>query len=1210
MQTLRITQKRDTTGFHVNLFYDNQNANAAFDFTITDEQQRRMRWYLEDFLQNPEPPADQRAREVEAEMQTLGSQLFEKVFESDKIAQRMWAKIMDEAKNVRVELYTGVEAATALPWELLHDSTTGRYLALEAYSFVRVADTIFTPLNVNMKDDERLRILLVICRPSGRNDVPFRSVAARLLKGLDAETREQFQLDVLRPASFDALARRLHDAKAAGKPYHVVHFDGHGTYTDASKVHILRPERSAVQYHREGRHGYLIFENPEKEGGIEFVDGRQLGELLHQTDAPILVLNACQSAYAEAPPTPEDAPPDTPRSDDSSTRQGELKAFGSLAQEVVNAGVGGVVAMRYTVYVVTAAQFVAELYAQIGKGLALGEAVSAGRKHLRDKPQRQISYADTPTNLQDWSVPVVYESQPLQLRPKRDASGITINLQAGQAAQAQNPLDSTLPAEPDIGFWGRDDALLALDRAFDKDAIVLLRAYAGSGKTTTAAEFARWYALTGGLKGGAVIFSSFFQKHTLSGVLADFGRVFAPTLAAAGREWNAIVDPDERRDLALRVLQQIPVLWVWDNVEPIAGFPAGTPSAWTDDEQSELKQFLQDAAKTKAKFLLTSRREERKWLGMLYRDVEMYALMMLERVAMAQELARRANQPIKDVRVWLPLLRYSDGNPLTLRLLMLQALRAKLATKDAILQLVDQLRAGAAKIQDEASEKRDASLAASLSYGFEQAFSATERARIALLHLFQGFVDVDTLVLMGDEDLETPVPVLHDFSREKGIVLLDKAVEIGLLREAGGGYYHIHPALPWYLESEFQRQYPDAIARTNASRAYAEAIGELGNLYFERFNQGQREYINLLEAEEANLLHARRLALQHAAWQDVMAAMQGLQTLYEFTGRTGEWRPLVDEIVPLFCQPDPELPLPERSLSQWSLVMQYRVNIAKEDRHWQEAERLQQIRTEQWRQAAQPYASQADDVLDAAGRGILKSLAVSLEALGSIQREQEQATCVPSYNEAIKYYQRIGNTSAEANAAFNLGHAYKNIAAIRDLEQAHHWYRRSLELTPEGDNLGRAGSLAQLGSVAYLRFMEAQDAEDMGKAEEYLIAALQYYLESMEINPPEDVTGLAINHHQLGMIYKNAGQSQKALYHYQLALHFHEQSGSIYNAAQTRRNMALLFLKQGELTTALAYAQAALSNFQQYGERTLAEQQQMQQLIAAIQQEIDKKGQS
>jgi len=35
---------------------------------------------------------------------------------------------------------------------------------------------------------------------------------------------------------------------------------------------------------------------------------------------------------------------------------------------------------------------------------------------------------------------------------------------------------------PDVGFFGRDETILALDRAFDTQSVVLLNAYAGSAR--------------------------------------------------------------------------------------------------------------------------------------------------------------------------------------------------------------------------------------------------------------------------------------------------------------------------------------------------------------------------------------------------------------------------------------------------------------------------------------------------------------------------------------------------------------------------------------------------------------------------------------------------------------------------------------------------------------------------------------------------------
>src|SRR6185295_12717793 len=273
----------------------------------------------------------------------------------------------------------------------------------------------------------------------------------------------------------------------------------------------------------------------------------------------------------------------------------------------MDAGVAGVVAMRYNLYVVTAARFVAELYASLVRGAALGEAVTLARKNLSDNPLREVIYAPLP--LQDWTVPVVYEATPLQLFPKaKDSGGLKIHVAAGDTASATGSLDPDLPPPPDAGFFGRDETLLALDRAFDRDDIVLLHAYAGSGKTTAAAEFARWYSLTGGVD-GPVLFITFERYLPLPRVLDRIGQVFEPALEGAGVHWLAL-DDATRRQVALQVFAQVPVLWIWDNVEPVAGFPSGTESAWSAKEQKELVDFLRALRETKAKVLLTSRRDE------------------------------------------------------------------------------------------------------------------------------------------------------------------------------------------------------------------------------------------------------------------------------------------------------------------------------------------------------------------------------------------------------------------------------------------------------------------------------------------------------------------------------------------------------------------------------------------------------------------------
>ena len=453
------------------------------------------------------------------------------------------------------------------------------------------------------------------------------------------------RLTVLRPPTFEHLAHVLREAQAAHEPYHLVHFDGHGAWSEYG--------------HRQGGHGYLLFENAAFDENRQLVDGPSLGSLLAETRVAALVLDACQTAYATPPSAPVKVAPDHPHE--------EARAIGSLAQEIMDAGAAGVVAMRYSVYVVTSAQFMAEMYGRLVQGDALGEAASFARKQLHAQPLREIAFDPRP--LQDWMVPVVFEAEPVALFPRRQGGTGFSQGGAGFSLSGSGTQLEGLPPRPDAGFIGRDETLLALDRAFDDNAIVLLHAYAGSGKTTAAAEFARWYRETGGIE-GPVLFTTFEQHQPLARALNDLPRAF-PDIA---QQWFAL-DEAKRRSAALQVMQQLPLLWIWDNVEPVAGFPKGSESKWSAQEQRELADFLRAARETKAKFLLTSRRDERDWLGDLPARIAVPRMPFQERLELARALAAKHQRRLTDVEDWRPLLDFTDGNPLAITVLVGQALR-------------------------------------------------------------------------------------------------------------------------------------------------------------------------------------------------------------------------------------------------------------------------------------------------------------------------------------------------------------------------------------------------------------------------------------------------------------------------------------------------------------------------------------------------------
>jgi tetratricopeptide (TPR) repeat protein len=532
-----------------------------------------------------------------------------------------------------------------------------------------------------------------------------------------------------------------------------------------------------------------------------------------------------------------------------------------------------------------------------------------------------------------------------------------------------------------------------------------------------------------------------------------------------------------------------------------------------------------------------------------------------------------------DQATWRPLLVYSGGNPLTLTVVVGQALRDGLRTAQQIRDYVQKLRAGEAAFDDDASQGRTRSLGASLSYGFDTAFTEEERRVLALLHHFQGFVNEQVLRAMGNPQLPGHLPAIAGLTREQAIALLDRAAEVGLLASYGGGYYRIHPALPWFFRRLYEEHYPDDAP----ARAYVEAMGALGDYYQQQYNEGNRGVIANLNAEEANLLHARRLAQQHGWWLALIKTMQGLHMLHVHTGRRAEWQRLVEEIVPLFVDPASDGPLPGRE-EQWHFVMHYRVRLLHEERQWAEAARLQGLTGDYDRQRAAPLLALPPEHLDSGQRNTLRSLAVSVEQLGQIQREQGDAACVGSYQEGYELALRIGDQVEAAVIAFNLGHAYKDVPALRDLAQAEQWYQHALEGWPEGDQLNRGKTQGSLGLVAYERFKEERQAgEPEAVLLEHLNAALHAYQQALAMLPPDAVNDLATFHNQLGNIYGEAGQTEQAVAHWREAIRFFEQAGALYNAALTRENVAIAYAQAGRFEDALLFARAALANFEQFG---------------------------
>jgi hypothetical protein len=224
---------------------------------------------------------------------------------------------------------------------------------------------------------EVLRVLMVIARPAGGRDVGYQMVARPLLERLGA-VRGKVALDVLRPPTLPALGATLRAAADAGTPYHILHFDGHGTFG----VHAPAAGHSQHQLDAgTAERGFLVFEKPG--GGQDLVSADTFALTVSQGQVPLVVLNACRSGML-----------------------GETAVEAAVATQLLEGGAASVVAMGYSVYAVAAAEFMTAFYEALFSGKAVSEAVAAGRQRLfqnklRPSPKGLLE-------LEDWMVPVHY----------------------------------------------------------------------------------------------------------------------------------------------------------------------------------------------------------------------------------------------------------------------------------------------------------------------------------------------------------------------------------------------------------------------------------------------------------------------------------------------------------------------------------------------------------------------------------------------------------------------------------------------------------------------------------------------------------------------------------------------------------------------------------------------------------------------------------
>jgi hypothetical protein len=242
---------------------------------LDDRLRDELRWYLEEFPRSPFDPAPAMAGRIAEKLRGAGEELFTALVRVDPAG---WLErcLREDLRTTRIEVASDATVASA--WEMLRDPETGALPALASRALVRVLANDHTTAPAAPVIDAGLRILLVISRPSGPDDVPFQSIARPMLEALARVPK--LELKVMRPATWPRLLEVLKEAQMRGRPFAAVHFDGHGLL--------------------QGGRGHLVFEGTDSEHPT-WVTGAVLGKALKQAGVPLAILNACRSAAAPLP---------------------------------------------------------------------------------------------------------------------------------------------------------------------------------------------------------------------------------------------------------------------------------------------------------------------------------------------------------------------------------------------------------------------------------------------------------------------------------------------------------------------------------------------------------------------------------------------------------------------------------------------------------------------------------------------------------------------------------------------------------------------------------------------------------------------------------------------------------------------------------------------------------------------------------------------
>lgn len=540
---IRLEAERSDSGFRACWFAETGQPAEPFELDLpwTAVDAAGLSWYLEKFRGFVGAGTRVKARAVERQLKESGRRLFDTCFGGPQGAKALgvFGAAVAAAKPLTLSLASDESLFHQVPWELMRDASGP--LVFQGVSIRRQLISEECPRLP--RQAAPLRLLLIVPRPDDTGFLDPRSSQGPLLDALEMLPEGAVRLDLCQPPTVARLEEMVEKARTDGRPYHIVHFDGHGTFLPLTGVGVVCFEQNDRYMHR--------------------VPGRDFGKLLARLEIPLVILEACRtSSLSDAP------------------------VHGSVAPALLASGVGSVVAFSHNVSLDASRLLVERFYRELAAGRAVGQALAGAREALRAHPERRIHAGRNASTVdfEDWFLPQLYQ---LSVDPVL-VTGTAATSEVVAKPRPEERLRG-FPPQPMYRFQGRAWELLQIERALEKFPAVVLAGGGGMGKTALAREAAWWWLRTRRFE--LAVFVSFEQVTTVQRVVQELGRAFEGVIFCSR-------PAEDQRKIALQLFRDNRILLVWDNFEStLPQFQLGDEGgivSYPEEERTQLRTFYEE----------------------------------------------------------------------------------------------------------------------------------------------------------------------------------------------------------------------------------------------------------------------------------------------------------------------------------------------------------------------------------------------------------------------------------------------------------------------------------------------------------------------------------------------------------------------------------------------------------------------------------------